>query len=89
MVVNICRSAAHSGASSRYSEKKVATEKALVVYSSRIEDLKTNGNDVKGKDLKGEKEFFGPSGTIIADKGADIVLQNSDDIEISRRKSDK
>ena len=39
MVVNICRSAAHSGASSRYSEKKVATEKALVVYSSRIEDL--------------------------------------------------
>ena len=39
MVVNICRSAAHSGASSRYSEKKVAAEKALVVYSSRIEDL--------------------------------------------------
>lgn len=59
------------------------------ITNSRIEDLKTNGNDVKGKDLKGEKEFFGPSGTIIADKGADIVLQNSDDIEISRRKSDK
>ena len=39
MVVNICRSADHSGISSRYSEKKVAAEKASVIYSSHIEDL--------------------------------------------------
>lgn len=39
MVVNICRSADHSWISSRYSEKKVAADKASVIYSSHIEDL--------------------------------------------------
>lgn len=57
------------------------------IRDSRIDVLKTNGNEVKGSELKGEHKILLSTGSIIADKDADIELKNSDDIGVDRKKS--